>query len=1105
MTWIRVLVWLLPKRLHSSWVLLVVTSFGILAAVTLLAVGAIYSKTLAEGGLRHTLALTSPVVLNVQVRIQNRPLGPADYQNLRVPVEETLYERLGTLVRNTQRAGRAQGNLPLVMTEDGRPPSHGGAKGQPFFLTDFEKHAKIVEGRWPEADPIFHDTGVKMEMVVGRQTASNMGWEVDDQVYMVPFSADLSERVEFTLVGLVEPIDPSEEYWMTWVSYYFNAHDIDPWTVAPIYLPEEAFFNGLGSRYPSLLGDYWWFLFLDIESLTADTAGPTKMAIGGLEKNLNSLYPRSLVFSLLEKTITDYQRELTLARVPLFLFLSLVVVVILYFLVLVLGLLARTQSEAANILRSRGASMLQVSGLFALGEGVVVLLSLFLGPILALGIVRYLLVRTINPAGDGGPLPVELSAGVFLIGAIGGLLSLVVLAASGVSLARLGMVEFLRTRARPPTVPLLHKYYVDFLVLATVGLIWWQIEDRGGFIQRELSGSALQEVDLSMLLGPVLILLAAALMIPRLLPLLMKALAWTGKIMATAWVSLTLTRMARDPLPHGSLVIIVMMVAALGVFGATFQSTLSRSQQEQALFSVGGDLVVRGSAFSSSFQEELASLPGVRSVSPIARNLGTIVGVDPDTLPDTAWFRDDFADLGLADLLAPLRQDHEESPGISLPEDARSIGIWVRVNELHQGLLNPIPQIWGRFEDASGSYHSLLLGELPITQSGHGGVSGREWAFLEAAFPLQQTKMKPPFSLVSIFMTGRDWSSLGGSQPGSFSLDDMIAKGPSAPLDGIVVENFEEPTDVNTWVSLPNVDSVTDKVERTQEAARSGDFGLTFSWRDAVSNTPRGILIPAVQIPLPAVGGPTFHIGQRPRIKSGHQLVPVVVRKLTDYFPSMNPPSRPFLLVNMEKYRRYIMRMPGSDRLDPPKEIWVSLNDSISRGSTILSISRLIGVTSVEDRDAAVDLAQRNPLAGGGWNGLTILSMSVLIMAIAVALGTYSAISVQTGRIDLTISGALGFSKIEVLLSLMLERFLVMVIGIAIGSAVGLWLSHWVLGFLDVTIDGTPVVPTMILTTHGGLMALVYLDLLAALAMAVIVTMLSVRRLNVTDILRSGT
>ncbi|MDA0988544.1 MAG: ABC transporter permease [Chloroflexi bacterium] len=1098
MTWIRVLIWLLPRRLRSSWMLLAVISFGILAAVTLMAVGAIYSKTLAEGGLRHTLALTSQTGLNAQVVIQNRPLGPADYQTLRITVEETIGARLGHMIQSTQRSGRAHGDLPLMLTPDGQPSSRGGPRGQPFFLTDFEKHVRIVEGRWPQATPVFHDKGVNMEVVVGRQTAFNMGWEVDTQVYMVPFRADPSERVAFTVVGLVEAIDPSEEYWMTSANYYFEAQDVDPWTVAPIYVPEEDFFNGLGARYPSLLGNYWWFLFRDTDALTADTAGPTKEAIVGLEKNLNKLFPRSLVLSLLEKTITDYQRELTLARVPLFLFLSLVVVVILYFLVLVLGLLARTQSDAANILRSRGASMLQVSGLFALGEGIVVLLSLFLGPFLALGIVRYLLAMTITPAGEGGPLPVDLSVNVFLIGAIGGLFSLAVLIASGVGLARLGIVEFLRIRARPPTVPLMHRYYVDVLVLATVGLIWWQIEESGGFLQRELSGSALREVDLSMLLGPVLVLLAVAFLIPRLLPWLMKALALAGKLAAPAWVSLTLTRMARDPLPHGSLVIILMMVAALGVFGATFQSTLSRSQQEQTLFSMGGELVVRGSSFSDSIQEDLASMPGVQAVSPVVRDLGTIVGIDPHTLPDTTWFRDDFAATGLAELLTPLRQAGEVSPGITLPVDTESVGVWIRVNELFQGMLNRTQNILVRVTDASETYLNVSLGEIPSAQS------SQDWTYLEAALPLEQTALKPPFSVVAIFMSGRYGGSLGGLQPGSFSLDDMTAKGPYAPLDGLVVEGFEESENANTWVSLPSLDSATDSTERTQEAARSGGFGLTFSWRDALGNAPRGILVPAIPIPLPAIGGPTYQTGQRPRIESVNQMVPVLVRNVTDYFPSVTQPSRPFLLVNMEDYRRYVTRMPDSERLSPPNELWVSLNDSVSRGSAILSIKRLPGVASVQDRDAEVELAQRNPLAGGGWNGLTILSMSVLTMAVAVALGTYSAISVQTGRIDLTISGALGLSRVEVLLSLVLERFVVAVIGIGVGSAVGVWLSRWVLGFLDVTIDGSPVIPPMILTTNGGLMALVYIDLAAALAISVLVTMLSIRKLNAPDILRTG-
>ena len=342
--------------------------------------------------------------------------------------------------------------------------------------------------------------------------------------------------------------------------------------------------------------------------------------------------------------------------------------------------------------------------------------------------------------------------------------------------------------------------------------------------------------------------------------------------------------------------------------------------------------------------------------------------------------------------------------------------------------------------------------------------------------------------------------------PGGISLDDLSVKGPSVPLDGMVVEGYEETgPGSTTWVSLPNVDSGTDRVVRTPAAARSDRFGLTFSWQHAVGDAPRGILIPVGPLPLPTIGGPTFHVGQRVGVESGGHLVPAVVRDATDYFPTINPSSPPFLLVDMEDYRQYIRRMPGSGEAKSTEELWVSMNGIAQRNRTILSIKeRLPGVTSVRDRDADVGLARRNPLAGGGWDGLTILSMSALTLAISLALGIYSGISVHTGRVDLTVGGALGFSRLQVLLSLVLERIVVAVIGIAVGSAVGIWLSRWVLGFLDITVSGELVVPPMIVTIHGGIIALVYVDLAAALAIAILVAVISVRRLKASDILRAG-
>ncbi len=97
--------WLLRRRLRSSWLLLAVTSFGILATVTIMSTGALYSRALSEAGLRHSLASFRPEVLNAQVTAQNRPVGRADYLALDTLVQKASDDRLGPMLRGTERSG----------------------------------------------------------------------------------------------------------------------------------------------------------------------------------------------------------------------------------------------------------------------------------------------------------------------------------------------------------------------------------------------------------------------------------------------------------------------------------------------------------------------------------------------------------------------------------------------------------------------------------------------------------------------------------------------------------------------------------------------------------------------------------------------------------------------------------------------------------------------------------------------------------------------------------------------------------------------------------------------------------------------------------------
>lgn len=1098
------LLWLLPKRLRSSWAILAITSFGILAAVTLMAVGAVYSQVLAEAGLVHTVALIEPTVMDAQVIVRNRPLSPADYDKLRPKVEQLTDTRLGYMMRERGRSGLLQLDFPIVFErpEDLSQVTGSTHFGYVFFLTEFDERAHTsLKGDWPRMRPLPEGKGLELEVVVGEGTARSLALRVGSRMFLVPFRDDLEDLITLNVVGIASPVDPEAEYWLNAAVAYFELQEGEDFSFIPLYLPEEIFFDALATRYPFLLGDFGWRLFLDPTTLDVSMVQPTKDAIVGLDTDVHKEFPRSLVISGLENKLTEFQGRLNHARVPIFIFISMVVLVVLYFLGLATGLLARTQRDEASLLRSRGASVVQVSALLAAVETVLVVVMVVVGPFLAVLVVRHLLLGTINPAGDAGSPPVALSPDVFIVAVIGGLLSLVILTLSGVGLARLGIIEFLTMRARPPTIPLLQRYYIDLLVVAAAAFVWWQIHDRGGFTERDLLGVDL-EVDPLLLLGPVLALLAAALILLRLLPLLIRAVTRAALAAVPAWAALSLSQVARDPMPHSSLAVMLMMAAALGVFGASFQTTLSENERDRIRYGLGGDLVISGSFFSTTLQANLAKTPGVEAITPIIRRpatfsnslpgeFATLLAIDQDTLADTGWFRGDFSRKGLSELLKPLQRHTERPQGPILPKEAETVGIWVKVKDLTesqgQTRFQLSTELWMRLADASGRHATLFFGALvyPVTEE--------EWRLYEAPIPEGGARgYELPFSVVSVFLSG---DPSGRMPAGEIHLDDLTVKGSSTqPID----------LDQAAWVVMPNAEPQPDTIQSVRSAARTGRSGLKYTWRDADRGYARGILIPPGPFPIPAIGGPGLRPGQEVVVQSAGHLLPLVITDVVQYFPTLDPNTDRFALVPLDGYREYIERA-RAEFLSPPRELWLSLSPGSDRKETLDAILDVLPFpVLVGDSERSVGQAQRNPLAGGGWNGLTLLGISAVATAVLLALVTYAIVSVRSSRMDLTIVKVLGLTERQVLLGLTLERILVAIIGIAVGSGVGIWLAHSVLSTLDRTPRGLPLVPPIVVSIEAWLVSLMLVELLVALALATLVAAHSARRLKTPDILRVG-
>ena len=133
----------------------------------------------------------------------------------------------------------------------------------------------------------------------------------------------MPDRITFRVVGVADPIDAGEEYWMMGAANHFDLIPVGESVVAPIYVNEDDFFQGIGDRYPTLVGDFGFFLFLDSGYLTVGNAHQMKQQVHGLETDLNKVYPRTLVLSRLGLTVDEFDKALTLAKIPLYLYLSL--------------------------------------------------------------------------------------------------------------------------------------------------------------------------------------------------------------------------------------------------------------------------------------------------------------------------------------------------------------------------------------------------------------------------------------------------------------------------------------------------------------------------------------------------------------------------------------------------------------------------------------------------------------------------------------------------------------------------------------------------------------------------------------------------------------
>ncbi|MEE8465013.1 MAG: FtsX-like permease family protein, partial [Dehalococcoidia bacterium] len=902
------------------------------------------------------------------------------------------------------------------------------------------------------------------------------------------------------------------------------------WTIVPLFTTEDAILNRVLGEYPTLYTDVTWYYYLDREALRSGDVDGLQSVIIQAERDIEFSLKNSSKFIRLDDLLRSFDEQLLLARVPLFLVVFLIIGILLYYLALVAGLIVRSRTNEIAMLKSRGATTLQV-GILGLGEGLLLgIPAVIIGPFLAMGVVKVLGNVFFSLGGGAEELsgvPVTVSQGAVMLGLAGGILAVAVFTLATLAAARHGIVEARQTGARPATASFLHRYYLDFLLLAVIGMLWWQIQSRGTFLVQTV-GSRELEIDYSLLLGPVLGLLAVGLIIMRVFPWFASLLSRLVGPVAPSWLVHSLRHVSRDPMVPGILIVLLTMATALGVIGSAFSSTLERNQKERAQYEAGADLRIRHSGASGAnvagrFAKDVQ---GVAHAADVFRTNGqitttgfstsaSILAVDASQIADVAWFREDFAGGKSMEDLAKLLLGGPETPqGLLLPSDAVGLSIWVQPSGVEAGA-----NLWARLRDANGLYFDIFVGSL----------NAQDWTRIETDLsPVvaagrrstnqsRQISLQPPYSLQSLQITIRS-GGIGLNNLGGLFIGPLDAITPGGLVS---LADFESP---QGWSVIEDFARPGLYALEVSGTAGGGRFpsSTRFSWATGGIGM-RGIQTGVVEAPIPAVVNEEFlkvadaSVGDDVILGVSTYSVLVNIAGVASYFPTLDPGEKPFIVVDLDTFIE-VSNRHSSVPLAGANEIWIDLvsgagessvgessvgessagessngeattdtGDSVDAAQVAESIRQSgIRIRDIFDAEAMVAERVDQPLVNAGWGALLVLLFLAVTLASASGVMLFSYLDTRERQTEFALLRTLGSTGRQLRGIVWFNLFLIMLCGVVLGTWVGQLIGVSILPLMEVAEEGERVTPPMAFTINWPSLAVSYLVLAVVTVVTVV-------------------
>ncbi len=686
------------KRLLAQRWLALATALGLVMSVALglsipLYADAVYYRVLRQeiwGALNVEDSSDLPLVLTfLFTGGRNTSL---EWEQAR-PVDDFLSQRAASVLQLPVRQFVSHfrtNNFGLYAGEDGAyAASEGPMSWVSFGMADgYEKYVTVVEGTMPTVASA--DQNSPVEVLVSEELASILGLQVGDALIgsLRSRQQEIVRDIEVPIrvAGLWRANQSGEHYWFT-----------DPDTLSDVlFVPEMTFKGRLAETLDQEVYTGLWFLVLDGSDVHAGDVGQVENRILTLQKRLATMLPDVRLGISPMAGLRGYWRAFELLTFLLYAFNIPIVGLILAFVWLVGGLAVSRQRNEIAVLRSRGATLAQVVGIAALEAAILVMVSVLVSAPVGETIAQFIgRARSFLDFSMQASLRVKITAATLYFGLAVAGLALAAQVMPTVSAGRHTIVTYKQETARKLRPPWWQRAWLDVLLLIPTIYGGYLLRQQGSIAVTGLEGELTYDpfANPLLFLVPALAIFALTLLILRIMPLIMRLLAWVAAQLRGVGFLMAARHLSRTPNLYAAPLVLLVMTLSLSFYVATLARTLDNHLYDQSYYAVGADmqLVERGDAmtaeslgpsFGESSSETSAGdaqglrwfflpvsdhlkVPGVEAAARVGRyrtfvNLGateqkgTFIGIDRVDFPQVAFWREDFSSMSLGAMMNGL-------------------------------------------------------------------------------------------------------------------------------------------------------------------------------------------------------------------------------------------------------------------------------------------------------------------------------------------------------------------------------------------------------------------------------------------------------------------